>query len=78
MSHIDPKNSNSKLTSDNQEKAEILNNYFSSVFTIEPDGEMPAFQPDLNIQETMKPLSITEEQVKKILQKIKNKQISGS
>ena len=38
---------------------------------IEPGGEMPAFQPDLNIHETMKPLSITEEQVKKILQKLK-------
>ena len=69
--NIDPNNSNSKLTSNNQEKSEILNNYFSSVFTIEPDGEMPAFQPDLNVQETMKPLSIKEEQVKKILQKLK-------
>ena len=53
--NTDPCNEKSKLTSDNTEKAEILNNYFSSVFfTNEPNYEMPNFcldtMPELDMQ----------------------------
>lgn len=40
--HIDPEDTKSDKTEDNSKKANILVNYFSSVFTKEPDGEVPS------------------------------------
>jgi hypothetical protein len=39
--HIDPNNIKSAKTDDDKEKADILGNYFSTVFTKEPDGPAP-------------------------------------
>ncbi|CAC5393460.1 unnamed protein product [Mytilus coruscus] len=39
--HIDPEDTKSDKTEDNSTKAKILVDYFSSVFTNEPDGEVP-------------------------------------
>ena len=44
--NIDSNEKKSELTSDNKEKAKILNKYFSSVFTREPDDELLTFQPN--------------------------------
>ena len=35
---------NGSITSDNQEKANILNSFFASVFETEGAGELPEFQ----------------------------------
>ncbi|CAC5382135.1 unnamed protein product [Mytilus coruscus] len=39
--HIDPEDTKTDKTEDNSTKAKILVDYFSSVFTNEPDGEVP-------------------------------------
>ena len=39
--HIRPKDSSSGITNDDMTKANILNDYFASVFTNEPDGQIP-------------------------------------
>ncbi|CAG2213615.1 unnamed protein product [Mytilus edulis] len=39
--HTDPDDTKSPKTDDDKEKAEILSEYFASVFTQEPDGEIP-------------------------------------
>ena len=38
--HVDPGNVKSRLTDDDNEKAEIFSNFYQSVFTIEPDGDI--------------------------------------
>lgn len=43
----DPKDPKSVKTNDDNEKANILAEFFSSVFTIEPDGEIPSLQERL-------------------------------
>ena len=39
--HINPKDNKSGITNDDKSKANILNDYFASVFTNEPDGQIP-------------------------------------
>jgi hypothetical protein len=55
---------NLKKTDDDKTKAEILAKYFSSVFTEEPEGEIPNPNP-INIKEKMSELIINEEMVLK-------------
>ena len=38
---IDDGNPNSRLTTNDKEKAEVLANFFCKVFTKEPDGDVP-------------------------------------
>ena len=66
---IDPSNPNSKTTDDDAEKAKILSEYFSSVWTEEPQGELPDMEA-ITIKQTMPPLVITEEMVFAILSKL--------
>ena len=43
--HIDPSDDKSPVTADDQEKAEIFSDFYQSVFTIEPDGDIPLLPP---------------------------------
>lgn len=67
--HADPKNTNSPLKSTNKDKAEVLSDFFCSVFTNESPGELPEI-PQYPIKEKMEELCITENMVKKLLSKL--------
>ncbi|VDI00486.1 Hypothetical predicted protein [Mytilus galloprovincialis] len=45
--HLDPEDTKSDKTEDNSKKAKLLVEYFSSVFTKEPDGKVPSPTPVL-------------------------------
>ena len=61
---------NLKKTDDDKTKAEILEKYFSSVFTDEPEEEISNPNP-INIKEKMPELIINEEMVLKQLNSLK-------
>jgi len=42
--HCDPTDETSRITDNDSYKADILNKYFASVFTKEPQGEVPSFE----------------------------------
>ena len=67
---------NLKKTDDDKTKAEILAKYFSSVFTEEPEGEIPNQNP-INIKEKMPELIINEEMVLKQLNSLKIDKLLG-
>jgi hypothetical protein len=60
---------NPDLTKTDAEKAEVLLNYFSSVYTKEPDSAVPEL-PQINIANTMLDLKMTEEMIKNLLYNI--------
>ena len=64
--NTDPADPTSKLTTSDKEKAEVLGQFFSSVFTTEPDGDIPQI-PTTNLSNEMEVLVIREENVKEIL-----------
>ena len=64
--NTDPADPTSKLTTSDKEKAEVLGQFFSSVFTTEPDGDIPQI-PTINLSNKMEVLVIREENVKEIL-----------
>ena len=68
--HIDPSNENSRVTDSDAEKAQILAQFFSSVFTIEPDGEVPSL-PTMNIDSPMELLILTKASIEKQLKSLK-------
>ena len=70
------KDKNDKTTENEQEKAEVLLEQFSSVFTHEPDGEVPVFEPRNLSQEDTKVI-ITEEEVRKKLEKLNVNKSAG-
>ena len=61
--NTDPADPTSKLTTSDKEKAEVLGQFFSSVFTTEPDGDIPQI-PTSNLSNEMEVLVIREENVK--------------
>ena len=63
--NTDPADPTSKLTSE-KEKAEVLGQFFSSVFTVEPDGDIPHI-PTINLSAEIEVLVIRDENVKEIL-----------
>ncbi|XP_062579140.1 uncharacterized protein LOC134245717 [Saccostrea cucullata] len=66
----DPRDPKSEKTDDDETKANILAYFFSSVFTKEPDGEVPQLKAR-NIQIQWEQRYIKEETVKKILRELK-------
>lgn len=68
--HTDPENTKSPKTSSDEEKANILANFFSSVFTNEPDGDIPKL-PSKNLKSQMPKLSITTKTITSLLGNLK-------
>ena len=66
----DPTKPNSELVESDKEKAEILADYFSSVFTKEPEGPTPILE-GWKTPEEMEDVIVAQDEVKKLLQKLK-------
>ena len=64
------------LTQSDQEKASVLLNYFSTVFTNEPQDNMPTIDPKA-VQSTLNEIHITEELVRKKLSALKTSKSPG-
>ena len=62
----DPKDPKSRLTDSDREKTDVLGNFFSSVFTIEPDSDIPHIT-SVKIRHNMEELTIDEEMIKEKL-----------
>ena len=58
------------LTNSDKEKAEVLSEFFSSVYTKEPDADIPTLE-EKHVDRPMDEISITTEEVLKKLQKLK-------
>ena len=69
------KNEDGFLRSDNQSKASILNQQFSSVFTREPVGQLPDKGP--SSYPTMPDITVSERGVRKLLQNLNCHKASG-
>ena len=63
-------NDGETLTKNDGEKAEVLSELFSSVFTREPDTNVPTLEPK-SFYETLDAIMITKQEVKKKLDKVK-------
>ncbi len=74
--HLDPTNENSPTTDNDKTKAQILADFYSTVFTKEPAGPVPELD-DINILHEMCQLSVTEEEIEKVLLKLKPNKTSG-
>ncbi len=64
-----------KLTSNDKEKADVLADFFSSVFTNEPQGEIPELA-SIPLQHKFVNRSFNEEDITKLLKKFISKQIT--
>ena len=64
------------LTNDNQQKADLLNCYFASVFEIEESGPLPDF-PDRELMEVLTTIDITGDDIKKAIAKLKPSKSQG-
>ena len=67
----DPSNKNSEIVETDKEKAEVLADYFSSMFTKEPPGTIPSLDNHYEPIKSMVEMELTEESVRKILEKLK-------
>ena len=67
---------NGEYTSTNQEVANILNNYFASVFEIESDEELPVF-PQRNFISELNNINITDNDIEQAIDKIKSSKSPG-
>ena len=63
-------------TEDNKEKANILSEYFSSVFTKEPEGDVPVLNYT-RVQQDIQAITVTENMVLKVLQTLKTDKSPG-
>ena len=70
------KRSDGSYSSTDVEKANIINNYFASVCTID-DTNLPPFQPKADINHSFEQITITAGKVKKVISKLKNNLSSG-
>ena len=69
------KDSSSNLIDNSKEKANILNQYFASVFTNEPDGEFVRLEEKQIVQQS--PLDFSIDEVRKLLQNLKTGKSPG-
>ena len=69
--NIDPSDPNSRLTTSDKEKAGVLGQFFSSVFTLEPPGNIPHIEAAA-LNDVMDNLVITEQTVKQKLDNLKD------
>lgn len=65
-----PNDPKSEKTDDDEQKANILARYFNSVFTIEPEGEIPKL-PKRDVDQPLRNILISEEEVFQILKNLK-------
>ena len=65
-----PKDPKSVKTNDDREKANILAKFFTSVFTVEPEGEIPVLE-DRHCAYSMEDIVATEEEIEKLLKKLR-------
>ena len=72
----DTNNPKSEKTKDDGEKADILADFFSSVFTEEPEEEIPEL-PTKHIEHEWEDLQITEDTVEKLLKGLKEDKSPG-
>ncbi len=68
--HTDPTDENSSVTDNDTEKANILGEFYSSVFTREPEGNVPRI-PTCNVDHQMDRLHVTKESIAEHLQNLK-------
>ena len=73
----DPTKPNLELAESDKEKAEILADYFSSVFTKEPEGPIPTLEGLETPEDIMEDVIVTEDEVKKVLQKLQTDKAQG-
>ena len=73
--HIDPKNDNSPTTDKDSVKAQILADFYSSVFTEEPKGPVPQLE-NMEVMHQMERLTVKEDEIKKSPVTAKSKQIT--
>ena len=64
------------LTSDKTESANILNDYFASVFEVEENDQIPEFQ-ERNYDSALIDIEINEEQISKIVKALKPNKSQG-
>ncbi|VDI66754.1 Hypothetical predicted protein, partial [Mytilus galloprovincialis] len=74
--HVDTEDVKSEKTDDNKQKAEILSEYFTSVFTNEPQGNIPE-PKHIPLDKKIEELNIGTDLVLKHLQKIKTDKSPG-
>ena len=67
--YSNPKDQNSNLIDNSREKANILNSYFASVYTMEPIDDIPRLTPKATLEQSK--LKITVEMVKGLLGDLK-------
>ncbi|KAL8625776.1 hypothetical protein ACOMHN_012368 [Nucella lapillus] len=72
----DLKRSDGTKTKTDEEKAQVLNGFFQSVFTEEPEGELPE-APKYEFNSTFAHKEIKQEDVKKLLTKLKSEKQLG-
>ena len=58
------------FTENDEEKADVFVNYFSNVFTLEPDSQLPYFD-ERNYKKTLEDIDLTEDMVLNKLKKLK-------
>ena len=67
--NINANDDKSRLTTSGKEKADVLGTFFSSVFTVEPAGDIPVLPP-YQVQSAMSLLIISDELINAKLQNL--------
>ena len=65
-------------TSNDEEKSSELNNFFSSVFTVENDSHMPVFESKVSKDKEIDSVSVTEEEMNNLLKNLKPNKSPGT